>query len=267
MKTDMSKLTGKTALITGAANGIGRSTAILFAKEGAKVIIVDVDGDLAEATANSITTLGKEAIAFQANVMRMRDCKAMIDFAETTYGKLDILFNNAGIMHQNDADVVELDEKTWDMTMAINLKGVVWGCKYGIPALKRTGGGSIINMSSIKAFLGSASPKIAYTASKGAVMSITRDLAVQHAKDKIRVNALCPGPVQTKAFNSFIDNQQEQAKCRLNQIPLGRAATPEDIAKSALFLSSDDASYITGSAFIIDGGLTAAYFTSNELNL
>jgi NAD(P)-dependent dehydrogenase (short-subunit alcohol dehydrogenase family) len=262
----MSRLKGKVALITGAASGIGEATAELLAKEGAAVVVVDINGGLGEEVVNKINHAGGKADFFHANVMRELDCKSMIEFADSTHGRLDILFNNAGIMHSSDGDVLDLEDKALNMTLSINLKGVIWGCKYGFPAIKRGGGGSVINTSSITSLLGSAASRIAYTASKGAILSLSRDLAVVHAGSGIRVNTISPGPVESKGFSKYIEANPEGLECRLKQIPMRRLATPNDVAKLVLFLASDDSSYITGSNFVIDGGITAAYFTSQELS-
>jgi NAD(P)-dependent dehydrogenase (short-subunit alcohol dehydrogenase family) len=171
-----------------------------------------------------------------------------------------VLFNNAGIMHAKDDDAIATEEAIWDLTMNINAKGVFFGCKYGIPALRRAGGGSIINTASFVALMGAATPQIAYTASKGAVLSLTRELAVIHARENIRVNALCPGPLRTKLLMDFLDTEEKKQR-RLVHIPMGRFGEASEIAKGALFLASDESSYVTGTEFLVDGGLTAAYVT------
>jgi NAD(P)-dependent dehydrogenase (short-subunit alcohol dehydrogenase family) len=175
-------------------------------------------------------------------------------------GKLNVLFNNAGIMHSQDDDAISTDEKIWDLTMNINAKGVFFGCKYGIPALRRAGGGSIINTASFVALVGAATPQIAYTASKGAVLALTRELAVIHARENIRINALCPGPLRTELLMKFLDTEQKRQR-RLVHIPVGRFGEAVEIARAALFLASDDSSFVTGTDFLVDGGITAAYVT------
>jgi NAD(P)-dependent dehydrogenase (short-subunit alcohol dehydrogenase family) len=184
----------------------------------------------------------------------------MIRAAEETYGKLNILFNNAGIMDSRDDDAVNTEEDVWDLTMAINLKGVFLGCKYGIPALRRAGGGSIINTASFVALLGAATPQLAYTASKGGVLAMTRELAIIHARENIRVNALCPGPLRTEMLMKFL-NTEEKRQRRLVHIPMGRFGEAKEMAKAALYLASDESSYVTGTEFVVDGGITAAYVT------
>jgi NAD(P)-dependent dehydrogenase (short-subunit alcohol dehydrogenase family) len=170
------------------------------------------------------------------------------------------MFNNAGVMHSADDDAVSTEEMIWDLTMDINAKGVFLGCKYGIPALRRAGGGSIINTASFVALLGAATPQVAYTASKGAVLAMTRELAVVHARESIRVNALCPGPLRTELLMKFLDTEEKKQR-RLVHIPMGRFGEAAEMAKAALFLASDDSSYVTGTEFVVDGGITAAYVT------
>lgn len=254
------RLKNKVALITGGSNGIGRASAILFAQEGAKVVLADIDEKGARLVVEEIRKAGHEASFVRADISKAADCEAMVKFTEDTYGKLNILFNNAGIMDANDDNAETTSEATWDLTMNINAKGVFLGCKYGIPALKRAGGGSVINTASFVAILGAATPQVAYTASKGAVLSFSRELAIIHAREKIRVNALCPGPLKTDLLMKFL-NTEEKKQRRLVHIPMGRFGEAEEMAKAALFLASDDSSYVTGTDFLVDGGITAAYVT------
>ena len=251
------RLENKVALITGAASGIGKETAELFAKEGASVVLTDVNDSEGEAVAD---TLGDSATYIHADVSKDADCQAMIAHAESTFGKLDILFNNAGIMHSDDGDSESTDEGIWDLTMNINLKGVFLGCKHGIPALKRAGGGSIINTASFVALLGAATPQLAYTASKGGVLAMSRELAVIHARENIRVNALCPGPLRTELLMKFL-NTEEKKQRRLVHVPMGRFGEAREMAQAALYLASDDSTFVTGTEFTVDGGITAAYVT------
>jgi NAD(P)-dependent dehydrogenase (short-subunit alcohol dehydrogenase family) len=250
------RLKDKVALITGAGSGIGRQTALLFSKEGAAVVAVDVNESAAQETAAMI----QNAIAVKADVSKAADCEAMVAAAEKKFGRLNVMFNNAGIMHAKDDDAVSTEESVWDLTLDINAKGVFLGCKYGIPALKRAGGGSIINTASFVASLGAATPQIAYTASKGAVLAMTRELAVIHARQNIRVNALSPGPLKTELLMSFLNTEAKKQR-RLVHVPMGRFGEAEEMAKAALFLASDDSSYMTGADFLVDGGITAAYVT------
>ncbi len=255
------QLKDKVALITGAASGIGRETALLFAGEGAHVVVVDLNDSGGEETVAMITQQKGKAVYAHADVSKAADCSRRVAVAEERFGKLNILFNNAGIMHAKDDDAVNTDEEVWELTLAINLKGVFLGCKYGIPALRRAGGGSIINTASFVAVMGAATPQIAYTASKGGVVALSRELAVVHARENIRVNALCPGPLRTDLLMSYL-NTEEKKKRRLVHIPMGRFGEAKEMAKAALFLASDNSSYLTGSTFLVDGGITGAYVTS-----
>lgn len=254
------RLRDKVALITGAGSGIGMEAALLFSSEGAGIVAVDVNDDAGKETVKQIESKGGKAIYVNADVSKGDDCNKMVAAAEQTFGKLNILFNNAGIMDSNDDNAMTTEEAVWEKTMAINLKGVFLGCKYGIPALKRAGGGSIINTASFVAVLGAATPQLAYTASKGGVLAMTRELAVIHAREGIRVNALCPGPLRTELLMKFLNTEQKKQR-RLVHIPMGRFGEAREIAKAALFLASDDSSYMTGASLMVDGGITAAYVT------
>jgi NAD(P)-dependent dehydrogenase (short-subunit alcohol dehydrogenase family) len=254
------RLQDKVALITGAGSGIGRETSLLFAVEGAAVVAVDVNEAAAEETVEKVKAAGGEARAHRADVSSVEDSEAMVTAAEDAYGRLDILFNNAGIMHSADDDAISTEVDIWDLTRDINAKGVFLGCKYGIPALRRAGGGSIINTASFVALLGAATPQVAYTASKGAVLAMTRELAVVHARENIRVNALCPGPLRTELLMKFLDTDEKKQR-RLVHIPMGRFGEAAEMAKAALWLASDESSYVTGTEFVVDGGITAAYVT------
>jgi NAD(P)-dependent dehydrogenase (short-subunit alcohol dehydrogenase family) len=264
----MGRLDGKVALITGAGSGIGREASLLFAREGASVVAVDVNADAAAETVALVAAAresrdggsGPAAVEVAADVAVAADCAAMVAAAEDAFGRVDVLFNNAGVMLSADDDALATDEATWDTTMDVNAKGVFLGCKYGIPALRRAGGGSIVNTASFVAKVGAATSQVAYTASKGAVLALTRELAVIHAREGIRVNALCPGPLRTELLMKFLDSEAKRRR-RLVHIPMGRFGEAAEIAKAALFLASDDASYMTGSELLVDGGLTAAYVT------
>jgi NAD(P)-dependent dehydrogenase (short-subunit alcohol dehydrogenase family) len=254
------RLQDKVALITGAGSGIGYQTALLFAQEGAAVVVVDINDEAGNNTVKAIVDAGGRAVYVRADVSKAADCEKMVQVAEQTFGKLNVLFNNAGISHADDDDAIKTEESVWDLTMEINVKGVFLGCKYGIPALRRAGGGSIINTASFVAVLGAATPQLAYTASKGAVLSMTRELATIHARENIRVNALCPGPLRTELLMKYL-NTDEKKQRRLVHIPMGRFGEAAEIAKAALFLASDESSFTTGSTFLVDGGITAAYVT------
>jgi NAD(P)-dependent dehydrogenase (short-subunit alcohol dehydrogenase family) len=254
------RLEGKVALITGGGSGIGREASLLFSSEGAAIVVVDREDQAGRDTVETITAAGGRAVFAHADVSRAEDCERMIATAERTFGRLHVLFNNAGIMDSRDDDAVTTDIEVWDLTMNINAKGVFLGCKYGIPALRRAEGGSIINTASFVAILGAATPQIAYTASKGAVLALTRELAIVHAREGIRVNALCPGPLHTEMLMKFLDTEQKKQR-RLVHIPIGRFGLAREIAQAALFLASDESSFITGTDFLVDGGITAAYVT------
>ena len=254
------RLDKRVALITGAGSGIGRETTLLFCSEGASVVAVDINEAAALETVEMVHATGGTAFSQRADVSSADDCEEMVASAESHYDKLDIMFNNAGIMHPEDDDVMSTGEDIWELTMGVNARGVFLGCKYGIPALRRAGGGSIINTASFVALLGAATPQIAYTASKGAVLAMTRELAVVHARENIRVNALCPGPLKTELLMKLLDTEEKKQR-RLVHIPMGRFGEAAEMAKAALYLASDESSYVTGTEFIVDGGITAAYVT------
>lgn len=251
---------GKVALITGAASGQGRAAALLFAEEGARVVVSDVNGDGAEEVAGEIKGSGGEAVAVATDVSREVEVKAMIEATIEAFGRLDVLFNNAGVGYSaadrfTMASVVETPEEDWDAVLAINLKGVAMGCKHAIPVMERQGGGAIVNNASINALVG-LSGADAYTAAKGGVVSLTRVLAVDWGPKGIRVNCMCPGGVDTPMIAPAIADEAVLGFMR-ESTPLGRLARPEETARVALFLASEEASYLNGAVFPVDGGWTA----------
>jgi NAD(P)-dependent dehydrogenase (short-subunit alcohol dehydrogenase family) len=254
------RLADKVALITGGGSGIGKASCLIFAKEGAKVVVVDLKLDTAEATADEIRKAGGDAKAFAADVSKAKDAEAMVRFAEESYGKLNVVINNAGVFHPDDDSVTNTSEAIWDMVIDVNLKGVFLGCQYAVPALLRAGGGSIINTASFVAIMGAAAPQIAYTASKGGVLAMTREIAVEFARKNIRANSLCPGPVETPLLAKLLSDPARRNR-RLVHIPMGRFARAEEMANAALFLASDESSFVTGTSFLVDGGISAAYIT------
>jgi NAD(P)-dependent dehydrogenase (short-subunit alcohol dehydrogenase family) len=251
------RLEGKVCVITGAGGGMGREAAILFSEEGAQVCAADVNEEAAQQTASD----ARDAFAIQVDVADESSVKAMMDATAERYGGIDVLYNNAGISPNDDASVLDTSLEAWDRVQNVNTKGVFLCCKHGIPHLQRRGGGSVINVASFVALVGAATSQISYTASKGAVLSMTRELAVQFARENIRVNALCPGPVETPLLLSIFGDDPAALERRRAHWPTGRLAKPREIVNGALFLASDDSSYVTGATFLVDGGLTAAYVT------
>ena len=249
------RLDGKTAVITGGASGIGRETARRFAAEGASVVVADLIED-GKAVADEI---GGHFV--RADVTSADDVQTMYAEAIDRYGGLDICFNNAGISPPEDDSILETDLEAWQRVQDVNLKSVYLCCKYGIPRLIEHGGGSVINTASFVAILGAATSQISYTASKGGVLAMSRELGVQFARQGVRVNALCPGPVNTPLLQELFAKDPERAARRLVHVPMGRFAEPQEIAAAVAFLASDDASFITASTFLVDGGITAAYVT------
>lgn len=254
------RLKDKVALITGAGSGIGRESALLFAREGARVIVADIDSAKGEETVTAITAQQGEAVFVKVDVSQSAEVEAMIRFAEQRYGRLNVLFNNAGIFDPADGSVLVTAEAVWERVININLKGVFLGCQHGIPALLRAGGGSIINTASFVALSGAAVSQIAYTASKGGVLAMTREIAVEFARKNIRINALCPGPVETPLLADLLADPHQRRR-RLVHIPMGRFARAPEVATAAVFLASDESSYVNGTTFMVDGGITSAYIT------
>ncbi|MGO8876702.1 MAG: 3-oxoacyl-ACP reductase [Acidimicrobiales bacterium] len=252
----MGRLEDKVAVITGAASGIGKASARRFAAEGATVVVVDLADEAGEALATEIGGLFVHADVTDAN-----DVETMYDVAIERFGGLDVCFNNAGISPPEDDSILETDIEAWKRVQEVNLTSVYLCCKYGISRLLEHGGGCVINTASFVAILGAATSQISYTASKGGVLAMSRELGVQFARQGVRVNALCPGPVNTPLLQELFAKDPERAARRLVHVPMGRFGEPEEIAAAAAFLASDDASFITASTFLVDGGLTAAYTT------
>ena len=254
------RLAQRVALIIGGASGIGREAVLLFAAEGASVVVADRDEAAGTAVVAEVAAAGGRAHFVAADVARAADVEAAVAAAEHEYGALQVLFNNAGVFPGKDSSPVDTPEDVWDLVMNVNLKGVFLGCKYGIPALERAGGGSIINTASFVAVMGAATSQIAYTASKGGVLAMTREIAVEYARQGIRANALCPGPVNTPLLEQLLADPAARAR-RLVHVPMGRLAEAGEIARAALFLASEESSYVNGATFVVDGGITAAYVT------
>ncbi|HYM15306.1 MAG TPA: glucose 1-dehydrogenase [Dehalococcoidia bacterium] len=254
------RLEGKTALITGAGSGMGRVAAILFAREGANVIATDVNRWGLDETQALVDEHAQGAIlALAGDVTSPADVEQWVHAGVERFGALHVLYNNAGVFPDADRSVLEFDEETFRHVIDVNLKGVMLCCKYAIPQIVRAGGGSVINVASFVALMGCTVPQDAYTASKGAVLALTKSLAVQFGRDHVRVNAICPGPILTPLLADLFPNEDERLK-RLNRIPLGRFGLPEDIANAALFLASDESTWMTGSEFVVDGGISINYF-------
>ena len=252
----MPRLSGKVAFVTGGGKGIGQEVVVLFAEEGARVVVGDIDEKAAKETVARVEAAGGEGLAVVGDVAVEADVVRMIEDARRRFGALHILDNNAGVLWKDrDRSVLETDERWWDRVMAVNLKSVFWVTKHGIPHLQRAGGGSIIMMGSVSALAGFARAQDAYTAAKGALISLTKSLAIQFAKDRIRCNVIHPGivdtPLQAPYLTDAIRKEFEAG------IPLGRIAHPREIAQVALFLASDESSYMTGAELVVDGGFTA----------
>ena len=256
----MSRLQDKVSIITGGASGMGRVAARMFAAEGARVVVADVTEQAAQSVVDEVVANGGQAIAVAADVSKEADAKRMVDAAVDAFGRVDVLYNNAGIMPEADHSVIDTSVEDWDRVMAVNVRGVFLGCKYAIPKMVEQGSGSIINIASFVALIGCSNPQDAYTASKGAVLSLTRSLAVQFAPQGVRSNAICPGPVETPLLMDWLVKDEEAKRIRLARNPTGRFGKPEEIVHMAIYLASDESRWTNGAALVVDGGITVNYF-------
>jgi len=254
------RLEGKVTIITGAGGGMGRTAARMFAAEGARVVCVDVTEEMAEAVATEVRDAGGEATAMVADVSLDDQARAMVDHAVATFGRVDALYNNAGIMPAADHSVIDTEVETWDKVMAVNVRGVYLGCKYAIPKMVEQGSGSIINVASFVAILGCSVPQDAYTASKGAVLALTRSLAVQFGPQGVRSNSISPGPIETPLLMDWLVKDEEAKRIRLARNPTGRFGKPEEIVHVAVYLASDESRWTNGANLVIDGGISVNYF-------
>ena len=254
------RLDGKVSIITGGGSGMGRVAAELFAKEGASVVVADYSEAAGEAAVAAVRAAGGEATFVKVDVSNEDDARAMVQHAVATYGRVDVLYNNAGIMPEADHSVIDTDVATWDQVMAVNVRGVFLGCKYAIPQMVEQGCGSIINIASFVAILGCSVPQDAYTASKGAVLALTRSIAVQFAGRGVRSNAISPGPVETPLLMDWLLKDEAAKQLRLARNPTGRFGKPEEIVNMAIYLASDESRWTNGAQLVVDGGITVNYF-------
>lgn len=254
------RLSDKVCIITGAGSGMGRTAALMFAAEGARVVVAEFGQAAGEETVRLVREAGGQASFVKVDVSNEADAKAMVDHAVATHGRLDVLYNNAGIMPEEDHSVIDTSVETWDRVMAVNVRGVFLGCKYAIPRMVEQGSGSIVNISSFVALMGCSNPQDAYTASKGAVLALTKSLAVQFAPKGVRTNAICPGPVETPLLMDWLVKDEEAKRIRLARNPTGRFGKAEEIVYMAMYLASDESRWTNGAAMVLDGGITVNYF-------
>lgn len=254
------RLQDKVCIITGAGSGMGRTAALMFAAEGAKVVVAEFSEPAGTETVRLVREAGGQASFVKADIASEHDARAMVDHAVSTYGRLDVLYNNAGIMPEADHSVVDTEVDVWDKVMAVNVRGIFLGCKYAIPKMVEQGGGSIINISSFVALMGCSNPQDAYTASKGAVLALTHSLAVQFGPKGVRTNAICPGPVETPLLMDWLVKDEEAKRIRLARNPTGRFGKPEEVVYLAMYLASDESRWTNGAQLVIDGGISVNYF-------
>ena len=254
------RLKDKVCIITGGASGMGKVASQLFAKEGAKVVATDVQESAGKETVEAIKAQGGQALFVRADVSQEKDCERMVKEAVRAFGGVDVLYNNAGIFPQDDHSVIDTSEEVWRKVLAINLQGVAACCKFAIPEMIKRGKGSVINIASFVALVGCSVPQDAYTASKGAVIALTKSLAVQFGPKQIRANAICPGPIETPLLTKWLLANPAEKNKRLVRIPMGRFGKPEDIVYLAMYLASDESSWTNGAAIVVDGGITSNYF-------
>jgi NAD(P)-dependent dehydrogenase (short-subunit alcohol dehydrogenase family) len=254
------RLQDKVCLITGAGSGMGRVAAQTFAREGARVVLGEVNAAAGEETAALVRHAGGDALAVRCDVAREDDCRALVEAARRAYGRVDVLYNNAGIFLEDDHSVIDTPLEVWERVQSVNVRGIYLCSRYAIPAMIDAGGGSIVNIASFVALVGCSVPQDSYTASKGAVIALTKSLAVQFGPRGVRANAICPGPIETPLMTSWLLTNPEAKAVRLARIPMGRFGRPEDVVNLALYLASDESTWTNGSIMVVDGGITSNYF-------